>query len=296
MRESNRTNVSAVALFTQSLDKFEENLQVGALDPVLYVTPARHLQMALNRLITANTPDAFQMMRCLSDRMNAGKNGAYSEYAILMMASGSNSNIFKDEVMAVIHTLMRVMRGEELELDFMWMSRINSNQGIAEFIKNYSTSDQMTVANSYKGNVAIGWASEGVIYSEEFETIVPLGKSVKEITLTATEFQTLRFVVDEDLLFDDDYRDDIPQVISTSVTVKADLGSFHIARPVQFTPTASAAMEALNCQGFTGNILGPLSVKLPGPFFACKLNIASFDSGTSWVIGNIQIIPPSLRT
>lgn len=293
MRESDKVNISAVSLFAEALVKYEESIVPGIIDPVQYEVPSRYFQMAMNRLISSNIPDSFQMMRILAERM-ISKSHPYTNPTILMLASGTPSSLAKDEILSVAYTLLQVIRGHDVVLDDLWFTRVNRNEAIKSFLMNYQTSDQREVCHCRKTNLVESQDTDVIIYSEDERLSAPIGRYNQNIVLTSNKLQSISCRLDSDLIYQEGYENTTPLTIIGSVTVKSSLNEFLVDKKIHFTDTAIEIMTATKCLVSPYSTGSDTRIKFPAPFFSIKLDMISKDSGTSWICGNIQILPPLL--
>lgn len=292
MRTSDRSNISAIALFDQSLDQYEETMEVIKINPNLFSGPAQYFQQALNRMITATIPDAHEMMRSLAERMLTGA-ACYSEHSLLLIASGSVNNVFKDEIMAIPYVLLSVIRGNDPTIDQSWLNRVNGNTGIQTFLQNYKTSDIKIVHDTNINNLVPTTLPYEKIYNADVSAMILLGNHPIDVTLSAKEIQTISFSRKDDWVPLDSRRQDQPVVYSSYITIRPQLKEFRIPKTVKLTPSASSMIDTFECVTIESTVANYYQFKVPAAYFTCQLEVMSFDSGQTWTITNIKIAPPS---
>lgn len=292
MRESNRVSVSAIALFDQALDNYEATMVTIKTNPHLFSGPAQYLQMAINRLLTANLPDTAQMMRSLCKRILSG-NSSYSEYSLLMIASGTVNNIFKDEILAIVYTLMDLTRGKDPTFTDSWRNRINGNSAIENFLRYYKTSDIYRLKSVASENLYQATLPRVTLTSNAVTTIVPIGPEQIELNLTSSGLPSVQFSLGEDWIANPGSRPNIAKVYSSNILVKSGVKEFTIPKTVILTEEAKSLAVGLGCLTESA-VTNYHHFKLPAAYFSCCLNLYSFDSGTNWMIGNVTILPPTL--
>lgn len=294
MRTSDRVNISAVALFDQSLDQYEATMETIKVNPNLFSGPAQYFQMALNRLITSNIPDAFQMMRSLTKRILTG-NKAYSEQSLLMISSGTINNVFRDELMTIAYGLLNLTRGIDPNFDAGWLSRVNGNTAIYDSLNLYKTSALYKIQNAHKDNILTADLPVDIVSADSQNVILSITPKEKEINLASLQTQVLNFSLGEGWVTHPDHRHDLPTIYQSKVTVKVGVKEFLVPKTVGMSDLVKALCTSLGCLDVNSLTTNYYHFKIPAPFFSCVLEIASFDSGSTWSITNVQIIPPSLR-
>lgn len=291
MRTSDRNNMSAVGLFDHALDLYEDTMSAIKTNPNLFSGPVQHLQQALNRMITASHPDAHEMMRSLTERMLSGVE-CYSEHSLLLVASRSLNNVFKEEIMSIPYMILSVIRGNDPNLDTVWFNRVNGNNGIAMFLRNYKTSDIKAIHDTPVNNLVPTTLPHDKLFSASESVIVELGNHPIDLTLTSKDIQTVSFSKKDDWLPNTNRRVDKHCVFSSYITIRPQLKQFRIPKTVKLTPATSELIEALQCVSSESVVSNHYTFKTPADLFTCNLDITSFDSGQTWTIANVKIVPP----
>lgn len=293
-----RNNPSIIEAFLDNLSDYESSLDHNNLNPITIEKPARYLQMAMNRLISASPIDSYQMLRCLVEKLILNI-PAYSDIVVHLVASGSINSLFQDEINAIIFPVKDVFSGKPFVYTDSWYDRINSNAGIRSFLENFTTSDQHDILSTYHGNLVrtepIGDLCGPHFYTEELIFQIPIGGSDQSVSLTHYEKQVLQLKKADNASMAAAYRDDLPLTLAGFVIVQPDIRRFLVDRSISFTPGAAYLLDALQCTP-TPYVRGiPTEIMVPAPFFRCKLDVISKDSGQTWVVGNIQILPPKVQ-
>jgi hypothetical protein len=293
MRNSDRSNISAISLFDQSLNQYEETMDTIKANPNLFSGPAQYLQQALNRMLTASVPDAHEMMRSLAKRMISG-NPCYSEHSLLLIASGSVNNIFKDEIMAIPYTLLSTIRGNDPSLDHNWLNRVNGNKGIEIFFKNYKTSDITILHTTNVNNLVTTTLPYETVYSSDASVVVRLGEHPIDLTLSSNEVQTISFDKQDSWIPHALRRQNKPVVYTSYLIIRPQVKAFRIPKTIKITPSTKELIDAFGCVTIESSIANYYQFKIPAPLFTHRLELTSFDSGQSWTITNLRIAPPGL--
>jgi len=293
MYTSDRNNISAIAFFDRALDLYEDSMEAIKVNPNLFSGPAQHFQQALNRMITANVPDAHEMMRSLAERMMSGI-PCYSEHSLLLIASMSVNNVFKDEIMAIPYVLLSVIRGNDPSLDAIWLNRVNGNKGIEYFLRNFNSCDIKIIHSTPVDNLVPTSLPYEKLYSAETLFVIELGDNPIDITLTAKEVQTVSFDKKSDWVPSPLHRHDKPVVYSSHALIRPQLREFKVSKTVRASPSAICIMDSLGCLTTDSAFSNFYHFKTPASLFACQLDVASFDSGYTWTITNVKMVPPSV--
>lgn len=294
MASSTRTNMAVVDLFSQGLDTYESTLPLNAMEPSTFIDPGSHLEVALNRLLIADPADGYQMMRILTKRMLKGMSEHYSEFMILMVATSSPSPKFKGDMVNIVHMLYRTLNNNSTPLDDVWFNAINRNDAIRNFIKNYDTSDICRIHNAYQGNVVGDRVVSACSSTTDAQHVtVRLGvQNTTLMTISPTPV-TVKFSPDEKIAMHSSYRNTLPKVIVSKVTISPMARSFILDKSIRLTEGAVLQAVDIDCLDIPYTVGSGVRINLPGQFNMCELDVASFDSGLTWVVGNLKILPPS---
>lgn len=295
MFESDRTNVEAIARFTEELEQYESIVKHDSNIFGEFRHPANLLKDAMLRIVGASESDTYEMMRILSKHMIAKLDTAYSEFAILMAAGGNFDLVGTELIMAIAYTTRCVIVGDEYAIDDPWLQIVRNNVAIRHYLHNYHKSDLAIIQKTYSGNLIIAPKKVLFVDDDNRTTTLNVGYNIYELSLNSHHIQTVKFALSDEVKPDPTAQPNKPLVIESEVRISAKVGEFILDESISMLDDAVAQLNALGCS-VSGYIPGhPTRVVLPNMFFTCLLIIGSFDSGKSWRVADLQILPPVYR-
>jgi hypothetical protein len=283
MADIARNNLRSIDSFKQSVTAYEESVPSKDTSPIFYVKSVENIQVVLKKLSVAKTHDAVQMLRYLTDRIITCSGTGYSSYTLQILASLIPS---KAADITIIQALQKLVKGKISPLTDDGITKISGIVAVQTFLKNYPTSDQGRLQQINSDDILRTNVSVSEKFSNEHSVVLSLGKENIELTLTSTEQQRVCFKLDESVN---------GSTIVTSIKVTPQIGEFYLDLTIRFTDTAYALINEMNCLGRQYILGSDTFIRVTDYFYSCVLDVISFDSGKTWIVGNIQILPPSLK-
>lgn len=256
-----------------------------------YFPAALSLKSALDRMIISCPLDAFQMMRYLASRMV--NTAYYTDNILLQIADVSVGLGGSDLVINILYKLRQVENGIPFSHDELWYSSVNFNIAVKSFFETYLTSDIYLLKTVNQNNLVSPTETISVIKSNEDDALVNvrLGKTNMDLSLLSFQTQTVKFLVDPTLNLPENYDSNFPLTITTSITIKAGVQKFILDKSVKFTDNALSILTWFGYIDRALSVSGNTKFTFPNHFYSYKLDLISINSGDTWVVANITVLP-----
>lgn len=294
MSNLSRTNIDAIQAFEEDLLMYEASVLTISNSIADYLRPAQIMKGALDKIFSAQHSDAYSMMRILVDRVSKGIDGSYSDGTLSMLAASMRDDHTRKIIFSVTYVIREMIVGNIVELNDVWLMNINNNSAIYTFLKNYTRSDQKMIEETYSGNVIRpAYTIEDLESNEDDYTLV-VGYANYRLQLTNETTQTLLFAVSPLIKPGPDAKPNEKLTIATSVIITTNTGDLNFDASIGFFDDALAQMSALGCAPI-GYVNGEdTSIVLPDKYHRLAITIASSDSGWSWRVSEVNILPPDI--
>jgi hypothetical protein len=293
MSETAYTNIDAINDFEEELERYESMIKPKSNHFHDFVTPGDILKGALVRLVSSAEADTYSMMRRLFKRMRAKIDDAYCEYALSMVAANTKDTRGKRLIMAVMLVSREVIMGENPDLNESWLQLVDNNFAIYKTLSNYAIADEHKYEVGYGGEILTPARPTEKMKTDDLEYVHRIGHANYDIRLTARDIQVVDFELDTDtevLGMADKAR---PNIVVSDIILTPNIRTLAISRKIKFYDDAAAQISALKC-----NAIGVLAevdtqIELPDMFYSLMINVVSHDSGATWRITEVNILPPS---
>jgi hypothetical protein len=217
----------------------------------------------------------------------------YTDNKLLLIADVSVALGGSDRIINIVYKLKQISNDKPFSHDEIWYSTVNFNIAIKRFFETYLVSDIHLLKSINQNNLINPSTSNSVIRSGENDALVTirLGKTNIDLSLLSFQKQTVKLSVDPTLDLPENYDSNFPLTIITNVTIKAGVQEFILDKTVKFTDNALCILEWFSYIERVLAVSGNTRFKFPNHFFSYKLDLISINSGDTWIVSNIAILP-----
>lgn len=281
--------------FKADLERYELAIPTIQSNPLSLQDAAFYLKKALQQMIYVNPLDTFQMMRWLASRMNATE--YYTDNILMFVSDKANEIGGSDIIRAIPYKLNQVSTSATFEYDELWFGTVNFNTAVKMFMSTYTSSDLYMLKSVNQNNIVKPDSVVSLTKGTEDDAVVTLslGKDNFDVSLTAFQKQKIKVNVDPNLTLPQNYDNSLPLTILSTVTVKAGIKEFFLDKAVTIPESTLCVFELFpEYLDKTTVNLGNRTFKFPNHFYSYELDLISFNSGDTWVLGNILVKGPKI--